>query len=150
VYLLFKFVHVTAVIIWVGGFATLRLLNALVARREERAALAALVRQGRRVGGELVLPSALVTLVSGIGMMALVNWQAPLWMVWGFAAILLSVALGVVAVRPLEAAMLEAVQRTEADGAQIAALQHRLNVVNDANIALLLSAVGAMVFKPGL
>lgn len=148
-YDLFKFLHIVAVIVWIGGYVSTRLLGGFVLRHENRTVFAAVLRQARTLGGELVLPAAVFTLLSGIAMMAVTGWGVPLWIAWGFAAIVLSVALGVIAHRPLEAELLERSQSESTDDVPLAAIHRRLAVVSIVNVLLLLSAVWAMVFKPG-
>jgi uncharacterized membrane protein len=149
VFTIFKFLHVLAVIVWIGGIITVSIVNARIAREKNPAALAAVARQTRFFGAAIVGPAAGLTLIAGIVMIAVSGLGAPLWVIWGFAAIFLSLALGATLIRRAG----EELGRTEAaepGNARVLGLQRRLALLNTLNILLLLSAVGAMVFKPTL
>lgn len=151
VYATFKFLHIAAVIVWIGGLVGVGILNARVAREHDASALASLHHAsaffGRSVGG----PAAGVTLVAGIVMMASGGIRfATLWIVWGLAGILVSGILGGTLMRRASEELGEAVQAPQADQTRTATLQGRLRVLNLLNLLLLFSVVAAMVFKPTL
>jgi hypothetical protein len=91
-----------------------------------------------------------VTLLAGIVMIAVSGLGVPLWVIWGFAALLISMALGATLIRR-DGDKLSEVAATAAPGdARLSALQQRLTTLNIINVIVLLSAVWAMVFKPQL
>jgi hypothetical protein len=96
-------------------------------------------------------PAALLTLVAGIVMVLTggLNFSA-LWILWGFAGIVGSIALGVILIRPVNQKLTELTAAPSADEARIRQLQRRLVKLNLVNLGLLLSVVYAMVFKPSL
>lgn len=143
-YPLFKFLHVVGVIGWIGGIATFSLLNARIASEKNPAVLAELERLMRLNGMALIGPSSGLALLAGIAMMLIAGTGAPLWIVWGFAVIVLSVALGVTLIRRTA----QSVRELAATTADLSAAQRRLTTLNLINLLLLLSAVWAMVFKP--
>jgi len=150
-YNLFKFLHVVSVILWIGGLVAVSVLNARLARTADRTVLAAMARQSRFFGTLVVAPAAGVTLITGIVMMAVSGMTSPpLWMIWGFAAILLSVVFGATFLRRAGTELSERVATTERDDPHLLSLQRRLATLNTMNLLLLLSAVWAMVFKPTL
>ena len=55
-YLLLKFLHVAAVIIWVGGVFSLAVLNARIARLGDPAVQAAMGRQSEVFGRTISVP----------------------------------------------------------------------------------------------
>lgn len=149
-YTLFKLLHIVAAIIWVGGLAAVGLINARLARGEDRSTLAAMARQSRFFGTAVVAPAAFITLIAGIGMVAVSGLGAPLWIIWGFAAIVLSIALGATFLRRTGTALSECLQTAGVDDSRTKSLQRRLATLSIINLLLLFSAVGAMVFKPTL
>jgi len=69
IYALFKFLHIVAVVVWVGGLLTIGVLNARFVRRENPAALAAMARHSRFIATSIAGPAAGIALVAGIAMM---------------------------------------------------------------------------------
>jgi hypothetical protein len=88
-------VHILAVVAWVGSIRTIGGLTALLVARREHAELARLLRTSMTYGAAIAGPSAVVTLLAGMGMMGVARLEPQLWMLWGFASIVLSIATGV-------------------------------------------------------
>jgi hypothetical protein len=101
--------------------------------------------------GMVVLgPAAGLTLIAGIVMIAVSGLGLPLWVIWGFGAIIMSVALGATLIRRANQELGEVAAAAEAGQARLRGLQRRLLTLNIINVLVLLSAVAAMVFKPAL
>lgn len=145
-YTLLKFIHVTGAIVWVGGSIVLGTMTLRVLYREDRAALVHLLRQNAFVGQILLGPSAGVTLLAGLGMMA-IAWHRPtLWIAWGFIGLFVSMFIGAVLMRR----ELEVLAPGAAEAADPLRVRSRLTTATAVNAVLLLSTVAAMVFKPTL
>jgi uncharacterized membrane protein len=150
-YALLKFVHVVSVIVWVGGVVTLTILNMRLARARSGEALAAFSSAAAFYGQAVAGPAAGITLLAGIATALSAGFQLNvLWIIWGFAAIVLSIALGATAIRVTTQRLNELASTLNAEPARVAALQGRLVTLNAINLLLLLSAVWAMVAKPTL
>lgn len=178
-YLLYKFLHVTAVTLWFGGAVAIGIVSARVARSVGGEAVAAVAEQSRFVGRVLIGPSVLVTLLSGIAMVVVLGGMPP-WAGWGVVVVLATATLGILLGRfggelgRLQRAAVAAgaavgapggepgaVPHREADpagnsareGSDVTArervLRRRVAILGALNMLLLLSAVWAMVFKPG-
>jgi uncharacterized membrane protein len=148
-YTLLKFLHVLSAIVWVGGVFALTVLNARLARARDTDATAALARVGGFYGQAVLGPAAALTLLAGVGTTLTAGFpMRSLWIIWGFAAILASLALGASLIRVTTQRI--GTLAAEGDMTQIAPLQGRLVTLNVVNILLLLSAVWAMVAKPEL
>ena len=150
-YTIFKFLHVAGAIFWVGGVSTLTILTARLARDSAGGAevQAALTRRSAEVGRLVIGPAALVTLAAGMAAAVVGGISlGTFWITWGFTGIIVSMGLvGTVGRRSanaLEAALAE----PATPAARVSALRGRLNGLNLLNLAILLSVVGAMVFKP--
>ncbi len=145
-----KFLHVVAAIVWVGGVITITTLNMRLASTRNSAAMAALASAGRFLGQRVFGPAAAITLLAGIATALTAGFQMrSLWIIWGFAVILLSIVLGATVVRTTTQRLGTLAATPNSDSVQIAALQSRLQMLSTLNILLLLSAVWAMVAKPG-
>jgi putative copper export protein len=94
IYTLFKFLHICSAIVWLGGTIAVSVLTARIAREHDGTVLAAIARQSRFFGAAVIGPAAGLTLIAGIVMIATSGLGAPLWVIWGFAAIVVSIGLG--------------------------------------------------------
>jgi uncharacterized membrane protein len=150
IYTLFKFLHIVGVIGWIGGVVTFSILSARVAREKDQAVLEAMTGLMRFNGMAVIGPASGLTLIAGIVMLAVSGLGVPLWVIWGFAAMIVSVALGATLIRRANEEMREVAARAEPGEQRLSGLQQRLLMLNIINVLLLLSAVWAMVFKPTL
>jgi hypothetical protein len=73
-----------------------------------------------------------------------------LWVVWGFAAVVLSIAIGATLIRTTNADLRRLAAAAAPGDPRWAALQRRAAILYGINLLLLLSAVWAMEFKPTL
>jgi uncharacterized membrane protein len=148
---LFRFLHVVAVIVWVGGVATVNLFQILVGRRQDRANQAAVMRLSDRYGRVVIAPAAGITVIAGLVTAAQIGIPLDtLWVAWGITGVVLSIALGATLIRATVARL----NRLAADGApddgRWLALRRRLTALYSLNLLLLLSVVWAMESKPTL
>ena len=151
IYTLFKFLHVAAVIVWVGGLVTISLITARLGREQDRAAMAAMSRQSAFFGQTIIGPSAGITLVAGIVMVidAGIGFDT-LWVAWGLVGVIVSMGLGSTVIRRAGEQLSELAPTAEPNDARVIALQNRLRVTSLFNMLLLVSVVAMMVFKPTL
>jgi uncharacterized membrane protein len=150
IYTLFKFLHIVGAIGWIGGLVTFGLLSARFAREQDQAVLEALTRLMRVNGMAIIGPSSGLTLIAGIVMIAVSELGVPLWVIWGFSAIVVSVVLGVTLIGRTSKELREVAGAAEPGQLRMSTLQRRLVALNIVNVLVLLSAVWAMVFKPAL
>ncbi len=150
-YNLFKFLHVVAVIVWLGGVVALMVIPARLARERNVAATAALGRQAAFYGQSVVGPAAVITLVAGIVMVVVgrIGFE-QLWIAYGLLGMVVSMALGGALLSRLGHQLNELSESDDPDPARMSALQARLRTYNLINVLILLSVVWAMVFKPTL
>ncbi|HEX7071032.1 MAG TPA: DUF2269 family protein, partial [Rhodothermales bacterium] len=78
-YNLFKFIHVLAAIVWIGGLVAIGFLNARLATAGDRSALASLARESETFGKKIAGPASGVVLVAGIVMMGVAKMGMPFW-----------------------------------------------------------------------
>jgi uncharacterized membrane protein len=149
-YVVLKFLHIVAAIVWVGGVITLGVLQARLALVADRAVQRAMARQSGFFGMAVAGPAALLTLVAGMGMLGVAKLGAPFWVGWGFASLILSIALGATLMRRTNQELSLGLEAAQPDEARLGLLQRRVLLLNTINILLLLSSVGMMVFKPVL
>lgn len=141
-YNLLKFVHITSVIIWLGGVHTLMLLNTRMRRARQFDGLAALGVQMRFFGLGVFMPSSIIVLITGVGMVQVGKLGfGQLWISLGFTFLFLSVIIGGV--------LANGVARKLAAGqGHPDNLRARMLVYTILNLLLLFAAVFVMVIKP--
>jgi uncharacterized membrane protein len=148
---LFKFLHILAVIVWVGGVLTVNVLQLLTGRGHDRAAQASLLRLSDLYGRAVIAPAAALTLVTGLVRVEQIDvGYGTFWVAWGIAAIILSLALGATLIRATNAELRRVAADAPADDQRWATLRRRATTLFGINLLLLLSAVWAMEFKPTL
>src|SRR4029450_10435614 len=97
---LFKFLHILAVIVWVGGVLTVNVLQVLTGRGHDRAAQGSLLGLSDLYGRAIIAPAAALTLLTGLVRVEQIDvGYGTFWVAWGIAAIVLSLALGATLIR---------------------------------------------------
>jgi uncharacterized membrane protein len=148
---LFKFLHVLAVVIWLGGVLAVNVLQLLSARGPDRAHQGSLLRLSDLYGRVVIAPAAAATLITGIIRVAQINVSyGTFWVWWGIASIVLSLVLGATLIRATNAKLRGLATATPRDDGQWFSLQRRVAGTYMVNLVLLLSALWAMEFKPTL
>jgi hypothetical protein len=151
IFTLLKFVHVAAVIIWIGGVAAVSVLTARLSLEQDRAAAAVLLRQAGFFGQAVVFPAAVITLLAGAATAGSAGIpMSSLWIAWGFTAIVGSILLGAIFIRRATGELGKLTATASSDDARLVGARRRLTTLNALNVLLLLSAVWAMVAKPTL
>jgi uncharacterized membrane protein len=148
---LFKFLHILAVIVWVGDVLTVNVLQVLTGRGHDRAAQGSLLRLSDLYGRAVIAPAAALTLLTGLVRVEQINvGYRTLWVAWGIAVIVLSLAIGATLIRATNAELRRLATDAPADNPRWPTLQRRAATLYGINLLLLLSAVWAMEFKPSL
>jgi uncharacterized membrane protein len=151
-YELLKFLHVAAVIAWLGGPVVLQVLQARLRRAGDRATLMGIGRQMETMGKVYFSPLAAATLLTGILMVATTDGMSfgDPWILIGLLGIAVTMGIGLGVIAPTGKKLAEASQATPPDGATIAALSQRMTTLTIINIVILFFVVWAMVVKLGL
>ncbi len=147
-----KFLHVAAVIAWVGAPVAFAVLQARLRKAEDRAALMGMGRQMETMGKIYFSPLAAATLVTGILMVATtdgLSFGDP-WILLGFAGMAATLGIGLGVITPMGKKLAEASQAVPPDGAAIAILSKRMAMLSIVNIVILFFVVWAMVVKLGM
>jgi uncharacterized membrane protein len=141
-YGLFKAIHVTFAVLWVGG-GTMIMILAIVAERSNDPL------QIATVGEKFFAPVGLVTFLMGLAMMFNTNWGwGKFWVVVGLIGYATTFAIGIGLIAPTVKklhALIEANGPTHPDSV---ALIKRVMLISRVDSALLLIVVLDMVTKP--
>ena len=149
-YELLKFLHVTAVIAWIGGGIGIAVLQMRVGAAGDRAGLLSIGRQMEQFGKIYYSPLAAVTLGTGVWMVLTsgFDFEEP-WIVTGLVGIAVSMAVGLGMITPTGRKLLAESTKPEPDFPAIAALSKKMRALGMTNLAILVAVVLAMVAKPG-
>ena len=151
-YEVLKFLHVAAVIAWVGGAVALTVLQARLRGVGDRATLMGVGRQMETMSKIYYIPLAATTLITGILLVATtdgLSFGDP-WVVIGIAGIAVTIGIGLGLIAPTGKRLVDASQATPPDGAALASLSQRMTTLTIVNIIILFFVVWAMVTKLGI
>lgn len=149
-YLLLKFLHVVFAMVWVGGIVMMTAFSFLLLRSSDRAFLASLTRYSGLVGARTTGPAAGLTILTGFAVAGVGRTGFPFWVLWGIATFVIAAIVGAVVFRRAGMAFGRLLAQPDADEVAVKAGQRRMAMQQLFMVALLLSAVWAMVFKPTL
>ena len=148
-YELLKFLHVAAVIAWIGGGIGITVLQLRLGAAGDRAGLLSIGRQMETFGKIYYTPLAIVTLATGVWMVVTTwDFEDP-WIVIGIAGVFASMAIGLGLITPTGRKLLAESTKPEPNFGAIAGYSKRMRVLGMANLALLMIVVLVMVAKPG-
>jgi uncharacterized membrane protein len=148
-YFVFKAIHITFAVIWIGGGMLLTILGVIAERQKDPVALAAIARQAAMVGQKLFSPAAIIVLLAGMGMMinGSLDW-GKFWVSFGLLGFLSSFIVGVAFLAPASSRVAAVI---DAEGVESPAAQAgiaKILLVARYDVAVLLLVVFDMVLKP--
>jgi uncharacterized membrane protein len=150
VYGVLKFLHVISVIAWIGGVVALTVLTRRIVRERNREILVAWLRQAASYGQMVAGPASGIVLLTGATMVWIAKLGfGTLWVVWGFAGIVLHILIGAVLVRK-RTMELTALASGHGDDAALSDASRKLWLAQLIYVTLMASVVAAMVLKPTL
>jgi uncharacterized membrane protein len=147
---LFKLLHVLGAIAWLGGGLGLLLLNRQLVRAGDLAGVATIGQQSQALGTLLFMPASLVTIASGVAMVATSSAVGfgDLWILIGFGGILASGIAQMAVAAPADRRFAALLDEHGADHPDVASAARRLSRGSMLDLGLLVVVVWAMVAKP--
>ena len=146
---LFKAIHVTFALLWVGGGLTLTILALVAERTGDAQEIATVAKQAAFVGERVFAPSGLVVFTLGIAMMINTDfgWGST-WVIVGLIGYATTFVTGVAVLSPLAKRIAAlAAERGPTDPETVALIKRILLIVRF-DVALLLVVVLDMITKP--
>ncbi|MFL5961921.1 MAG: DUF2269 family protein [Gaiellaceae bacterium] len=148
-YGLFKAVHVTSAVLWVGGGTMLTILAIIAERSNDPLQIANIARQAATVGEKFFAPIGLVTFLMGLAMMLNTNWGwGKFWVVIGLIGYATTFAIGIGLIAPTVKKLHAVIEANGATHPDATALIKRVMLIARVDAALLLVVVLDMVTKP--
>jgi uncharacterized membrane protein len=148
-YPIFKWLHVTLAVFWVGGGVTLTILGLRAERADDPIEIATLARQAAFVGERCFAPAGLLVLLAGIGMVANgdLGW-GHFWVIAGLVGYAATFVTGIAVLSPLAKTINELAQRDGLHHHTTQAAIRRILMIARFDTAVLLLVVADMVTKP--
>lgn len=148
-YFILKFIHVAAVIFWIGGIGALTIMVLRAGKERNPAGLAAAMGLSAYFGQRVIGPASGIALLTGIGMVIKAHLGfMSLWILWGFAGFVLHVILGVTLIRKNSIRLGQLAASPTPDANALAEALNRQRTYATIYILSMLSVVWAMVAKP--
>ncbi len=146
---LFKAVHVTFAVLWVGGGLLLTILALIAERSGDPAEIATVARQAAMVGEKLFAPAGLIVLLMGISMMINTSFGwGKFWVVVGLIGYALTFVTGIAVLAPLAKQITAATEKHGPSHPETTALIRKILLIARVDVTVLLIVVLDMVTKP--
>lgn len=146
-YALFKFLHVAAAVIWIGGAFVMIVLGARADRAKNDAEIVAVVRQIAWAAERIYVPASVATLIFGLVAAWLGNLWGNLWVILGLVGVAATIALGVAVLTP-RAKKVEATYAASGVTPSAVAICRDILTIARFDTVLLFTVVADMVLKP--
>jgi uncharacterized membrane protein len=148
-YAIFRVVHVSVAVFWVGGGILLTVLGLKAEMSDDPNEIALLARWAAWTGERLFAPAGGVVLLMGIAMMINTNWGwGKFWVVVGLVGYALTMAIGTGVLSPQAKRIAELSEAKGTTDPETQAAIRRILVIARFDVAVLLLVVADMVTKP--
>lgn len=144
-------IHILAAITWLGGGIMAQILAFRIVRSGDPARTVAFSRDMEFFGGRVFMPAAIVLAIAGILMVIDIEVFAfgDAWIIFGLAVIAFSAVLGAAFLTPEGGRIAAIIENRGVEDREVQDRINRIILASRVELLLLLSAVYAMVFKPG-
>ena len=148
-YSIFKWVHVTLAVFWVGGGLTLTVLGLRAEGTKDPREIVTIAQQAAFVGEKLFAPAGLLVLLMGIGMVVHqdLGW-GHFWIIFGLIGYAATFVTGIGVLSPLAKKIEHSAKANGPEHPETVALIQRILLLARVDIAVLLLVVADMVLKP--
>jgi uncharacterized membrane protein len=148
-YATFMAVHVTFVVIWIGGGAMLTIFGILAERARDGAQLAQIARMAAFAGQKIFAPAALVVVAMGIAMVLNADLGfGHFWLIFGLLGFLATFVIGIGVLSPMSKSISTLLAEKGTDAPETQAAVSKILLIARADVAMLLLVVVDMVTKP--
>jgi uncharacterized membrane protein len=145
----FRTVHVTFVVIWIGGGAALTILGIVAETRSDGAQLATIARQAAFLGQRVFAPSAIVVVLMGAAMVENAHiGYGHFWVILGLLGFLTTFVLGVAVLSPMSVKVSAILTEQGPDAPESREAIAKILLIARADVAMLLLVIVDMVTKP--
>jgi uncharacterized membrane protein len=148
-YALFRVVHVTVAVFWVGGGLMLTTLGLRAERSRDPMEMATLARQAAFAGERFFAPAGIIVLLMGIAMMIHTDYGwGKFWVIAGLIGYAATFVTGIGFLSPLAKKVDELITEKGPAAPETQAAIQRILLIARIDIGVLLLVVADMVTKP--
>lgn len=147
-YLILKFLHVSAAVIWIGGAFIMVMLGVRANGGSDDKALVDVVRQVAWAAERIYVPASLATLVLGLLLAWIGALWSDLWIILGLVGVAATVGLGILVLTP-RAKTVEAGFAARGASPDVLATCWEILTIARFDLVLLFTVIADMVLKPG-
>ena len=148
-YALFRLVHVTLAVVWVGGGALITVLARRAERADDADELATIARQAAFAGERIFAPAGGIVFLMGIAMMINTDWGwGKFWVVVGLLGYVSTFTTGIAVLSPMAKKITALVEAKGSAAPETQAAIRRILLIARFDIAVLLLVIADMVTKP--
>lgn len=151
-YEIYKVIHVLAAMAWFGAGIATHLLLARARNSKDARLMASMARASVFMGRALFTPLSLVTLLSGILMVAVAPHIrfGDFWILLGYGGIVVSAGLAMSVIGPSSRKLAELIQERGTVDAEVKGASRKGRIAARIDLLVLTAVVWAMVTKPVL
>jgi uncharacterized membrane protein len=148
-YALFKWVHVTGAVAWVGGGLTLTILAMRAERSSDPSEMGTIARQAAFVGERVFAPVGMLVFLMGIAMVINLHWGwGTTWIVIGLVGYVITFLTGLLVLGPQAKRIGQLMETKGPDAAETQAAIQRILLIARVDVGVLLLVVADMILKP--
>jgi len=148
-YSLFKAIHVTLAVVWVGGGVSIMINGIRAQRTSDTKAIATIAQQAAFLGEKIFAPAGLVVFLMGIAMMINTNWGwGHFWVILGLLGYAATFVVGVAVLSPLAKKIHHSAEVNGPEHPETTALIERVMLIGRIDVGILLIVILDMVTKP--
>jgi len=148
-YAVFRVVHVSLAVFWVGGGLLLTVLGLRAERSTDPSEMATLARQAAFAGERFFAPAGGIVLLMGIAMMLNTDWGwGKFWVIAGLVGYALTFVTGVAVLSPLAKKVDRCLTELGPAAPETRATIRRILLIARFDVGVLLLVIADMVTKP--
>ena len=148
-YTFFKWIHVTAAVIWVGGAAMVQAYAFRVLATRDGRRQAEFAKDTEIVGMRVFIPSTIVLFLAAIGLMVNGHWSwGQNWTVFALIVLVLSFAVGAGFLGPESGRIAALIEAEGPESPAVGARIRRILMISRCELVVLLAVIWSMVVKP--
>ena len=146
-YLVLKFLHVSAAVIWIGGAFVMVMLGVRASGGSDDKALVEVVREVAWAADHIYVPASIATLLLGLSLAWYGALWSNLWVILGLIGVATTVGLGILVLTPMVKKVDAGFKAGSTSPDMIATCREVLSI-SRFDLVLLFTVIADMVLKP--